>query len=158
MLSHGSRNTMTAQPSSDLALVEAALFTQRPVIRSTDCTDEIMYAGYRRVPAVIDRHSNLTDIIFQKSEQAESVIARYLVLIDGRGVIVAYQKLTNEINLKPHLIGDQPVARDVYKLRAVVMFNVLYDAVTEEQRKAAKVAVYRELYSHNVRWLKGSSS
>ena len=76
-----------------LHLLEAALFTQAPTLGSTDCAHEVRYAGYRRVPLVADRHTNLTEIVFPASEQDAEVLVTHAAAIDGRGVIVAVHAL-----------------------------------------------------------------
>ncbi len=75
-------------------LLEAALFTQAPELGSTDCTHEVKYAGYKRVPLISDGKANLTDIVFPGSEQDDPVLVTHAVAIDGDGVIRAVHALT----------------------------------------------------------------
>ncbi|MEY5097642.1 MAG: hypothetical protein RJA36_361 [Pseudomonadota bacterium] len=84
--------TVTQGPPP-LDQLEAALFTQAPDIGSTDCAHEVKYAGYRRVPMVADRNTNLTEIVFPASEQDDEVLVTHVAAIDGRGVIVAVHAL-----------------------------------------------------------------
>lgn len=76
-----------------LHLLEAALFTQAPELGSTDCTHEVKYVGYTRVPLVADGRANLTEIVFPASEQDAEVLVTHAAAIDGRGVIVAVHAL-----------------------------------------------------------------
>lgn len=76
-----------------LHLLEAALFTQAPELGSTDCTHEVKYAGYKRVPMVADGTANLTEIVFPASEQDAEMLVMHVAAIDGCGVIVAVHAL-----------------------------------------------------------------
>jgi len=75
-------------PAESLNLLEAAIFTQEPVVGSSNCLHEANYVGYKRVPFVADERANLSNIEFPPSEQDEEVIATHAAAIDGRGVIV----------------------------------------------------------------------
>ena len=76
-----------------LHLLEAALFTQKPTLGSTDCTHEVKYAGYKRVPLIADNEVNLTEIVFNASKQDAEVLVTHAAAIDGRGGIVAVHAL-----------------------------------------------------------------
>ena len=76
-----------------LNLLEAALFTQEPLIGSTDCTYEVQYPGYKRVPVVADEYTNLTEVVFPECEQDVDVCVTHVAAIDGRGVIVGVRAL-----------------------------------------------------------------
>ncbi len=76
-----------------LNLLEVALFTQAPLIGSTDCTYEMQYPGYKRVPVVADEHTNLTGVAFPECEQDTDVWVTHAAAIDGRGVIVGVRAL-----------------------------------------------------------------
>jgi len=69
-------------------LLEAALFTREPQIGSTDCSHEVKYTGYQRVPMVAIDGANPTEIVFPESGQDEEVLVTHAAAIDGRGVIV----------------------------------------------------------------------
>ena len=76
-----------------LNLLEVALFTQEPLIGSTDCTYEVQYPGYKRVPVVTDEHTNLTEVVFPECEQDTDVWVTHAAAIDDRGVIVGVRAL-----------------------------------------------------------------
>ncbi len=73
--------------------LEAALFNGAPKIGSKDCSQEVTYAGYARVPFVSDGSTNMHGIQFPKSKQDEPVHATHVVVIDSKGVIVGSSTL-----------------------------------------------------------------
>jgi hypothetical protein len=81
---------------TDLQLCEAALVDGEPTVGSSDLSHEVRYKGYKRVP-VLMAPANLHEVAFPPCDQDEELPATHVVVVDGRGVIVAARPITDDM-------------------------------------------------------------